>query len=118
MSGLERMPTFAEMEEVAARDAQTTFEMSVALAEANRNLGAAPALDVARLVRAMDAADDAMTARGYTLASFANERYAAWVAAAYEGREPICGAIEPGPIRVGTAHTCTDEPLHDGEHAW
>ena len=29
-----------------------------------------------------------------------------------------CGAVEPGPVTVGVAHTCTLRPGHRGEHGW
>lgn len=29
-----------------------------------------------------------------------------------------CGAIEPGPIKVGVPHTCAARPGHEGEHVW
>lgn len=36
----------------------------------------------------------------------------------YRWVQTICGAVEPGPITVGVAHTCTAEPRHAGEHDW
>jgi hypothetical protein len=35
-----------------------------------------------------------------------------------EQPETACGAVEPGPISVGVAHTCTAQPGHAGEHDW
>ena len=31
---------------------------------------------------------------------------------------PICGLVEPGPVTVGTRHTCTAPPGHSGDHDW
>lgn len=65
-------------------------------------------IDVERLVRAMDAADDEMTRRGYTLASFANKTYAPVVAFEYASRSDF------SCVGCGNAtHIDIDHPVNE-----